>query len=338
MPGTFGKRLRLALAAALVVILAGAAQAVRIKDLARVYGPMENPLVGYGLVVGLSGTGDDAKFAPAIRFLSNLLSTLGDATLPVDVKGTKNVAVVMVSATLPASNKMGDKLDVDVTSVGNASSLAGGTLVVCELGVHGQAYAIASGGVKVEGTFLTKATITGGATVVREVPGELAPGNKITFKLLPQNADYSIANRIVEAIHQDLNIDPALADPVAHAVDEATIEVKLNEKQIQNPVAFISRLERLSVPGLDYDMEARVVIDEKKGTFYALNGNVEISPVTVGFGSIQLRIRPRQGEQATTVDDLVDALDAAKATPTEVIGIVKALEAAGALHAQVIRQ
>jgi len=357
-----------ALAAALI---AGTAEGVRIKDLGRVYGPMENPLVGAGLVVGLPGTGDDAKFTPAIRALCNMLTNLDAGSLPIEVRGTKNVALVMVSATLPAYNSKGDKLDVQVSSIGNAKSLAGGQLLICPLlgprmkatqpngGISGQAsggtddlavsqgtgqsrslkvYAIASGYVKVDGANPTQGTVVRGAEVQSAVPAELTPGNKVTFKLLPQNADASVATLIVQAIHQDMNIDTTRGDlPVAYAADPATIEVKLNDSQAANPVAFISRLEKLWVPGLDYALEARVVIDEKKGTFFAMNGNVEISPVVVGQGNIQITIKPAQGEEATTLDDLVQALKDLNATPADVAGIVKSLEALGAIHAKVIR-
>jgi len=320
-------------------LLAGTAEAVRIKDLGRVSGPTENPLIGYGLVVGLNGTGDDAKFAPSIKLLSNMLTQMGASNLPIEVRGTKNVAVVEVSGTLPAfSASVGDRFDVKVSAVGNAKSLAGGHLVVCPLSALGLVYASASGDVRVDQQNLTGGTIEQGGIVQEEVPVELLPGGKLTFKLLPQNADYSVATRIVEAIHQDMNIDIAKGDaPVARAVDAATIEVTLTQSQAENPVAFISRLERLSVPGLDYDMEAKVFIDEKAGT-YSWNGNVEISPVFVQHANMQIQIRPTQGEEATTLQDMVQALKDLNATPSDVIGIIKALEAQGALHAKVIRK
>lgn len=340
-----GKAVRQAAAAVALILLAVSGDGAVIKDLARVYGPMENPVVGLGLVVGLAGTGDDAKFAPEAKLLSTMLTNLDAGTLPVEVKFAKNAAVVTVSATLPAFARVGDRLDVEVSALGNAKSLAGGQLIVSRLGVpHAVTgefvmYAIASGNLKVDEAHPTRGAVARGAIVQRAVPTELTPQNKVTFKLLEQNADYSVATRIVNAIHQDLNIDPSTgAKPVAKAVDAATIEVTLTEAQLANPVAFISRLERLTVPTLNYVMEARVVVDEKNGKFYAINGNVEISPVDVGYGNIQIQIRPAQGEEAVTLDTLVEALKELKATTEDVIEILKALEYSGALHAKVYRR
>mgnify|MGYP001255401754 CR=1 FL=1 len=331
--------IKTAVTALALALLCASAQAVRIKDLGKLYGPMENPLVGYGLVVGVNGTGDDAKFAPAIRQLSNMLNSLGANNLPVELVGAKNVAIVSVSATLPAYNSIGDRFDVQVAAVGNAKSLAGGRLVVCPLaGPTGELIAIASGDLLVDAALPTTGAIPRGAIVQNAVPTELTPGGKVTFKLLAQNADSSVATLIVQAIHQDMNIDTTTQTPVAVAVDPATIEVRMNDSQLANPVAFISRLERLLVPGLDDAMEARVVIDEKKGTFYAMNGNVEISPVVVGHGNIQIQIQQASGDEATTLNDLVRALAAVNASAADVVGIVKALEDAGALHAKVIRK
>lgn len=334
--------LRAAAVAAVLLSVCAGARAVRIKDLGEVYGPMENPITGKGLVVGLSGSGDDAKFAPAIKMLANMLNTLGTSTLPVEVAGTKNVAVVNVTATLPRFHKVGDRMDVKVSAVGNAKSLAGGRLVICPLGAGGEMYALASGDVKIDERYPTSAVVAGGAIIQRELPAQLTPGNKLTFKLLPQNADYSTASRIVDAIHQDLSIDledtSSGGTPVARAVDAATIEVSLTPEQLANPVPFISQLERLSIPGLDYDMEARVHIDEKNGTFYAINGNAEISPVTVGHNSIQITIGPDTEGGSSTLYNLVEALSDLKASPEDVVGILKSLEKVGALHAKVVRE
>ena len=335
------KNLAGALAAALAVaLMAGGAQATRIKDLGRVYGPMENPIIGYGLVVGLTGTGDDAKFATAIKILSNTLTNLRVSVSPQDIVGAKNVAVVFVSATLPAYNQVGDRLDVQVSAVGDAKSIAGGRLVVCPLGVPtDEMIAIASGTVKAADQSPTTGVIEGGAIVQKSVPAELAPEGKLTFKLLPQNADFSIATRIVEAIHQDMNIDTAAGQqPIARAVDAGTVEIQLSPKQLDDPVPFISRIERLSVPGVAYDMEARVLIDDKKGAYYAINGNVEVAPVKVGFGSIEIEVAATPQGGGTTLDSLMTALKNAQATPQDVDGILKALEAVGALHAKVVHQ
>jgi flagellar P-ring protein precursor FlgI len=332
---------RILLAAILAgLLIALPAHAVRIKDLGRVYGPMDNPLVGYGLVTGLNGSGDDAKFAPAIKMLSNMLTRLGAGSLPVEVRGSKNAALVMVSGVLAPFNGAGDRFNVEVTAVGNAKSLEGGSLVVCPLGAMGEEYAIASGALEVDPEYPTRATVAGGGIVQKQVPAQLTPNGRVTFKLLPQNADFSIATLIVAAIHQDLSIDIANGDdPIARAVDAATIEIKLSAKQLEDPVPFISQIERLPVPGLDYHMEARVVIDQKKGTYYAMNGNVEIAPrVVAQYGSIQVQIEATQGEEATTLENLVDALRNLNASPEDVVGILKALETLGALHAKVIRE
>lgn len=320
-----------------VALLTSAAHAVRIKDIARVYGPMENPVVGYGLVVGLAGSGDTAKFQPAVKLISNMLSRLGEGTLPAEVIGSKNCAVVMVQATLPAFAKPGDRLDVEISAVGNAKSLDGGRLVLCPLSAAGAVFAIAQGTPKVNAAKPTAATIESGAIVQRRVPVDLTPGDKVTFILDDAKADSSIATRIVNAIHQDLLIEPAAGDAiVARAVDPATVEVMLTPEQLANPVPFISRLERLTVPGINYDMEARVVIDETNGSFYAINGNVEISPVIVEHNGFLVEVKPAQGEDTSTLDDLVTALRELDAPAADVIGLLKSLEEVGALHAKVI--
>ena len=185
--------------------------------------------------------------------------------------------------------------------------------------------------------FPTTGKIENGALVQAVVPTDLTVDGKLIFKLLPQNADFSVATRIVEAIHQDMNIDTAAGDaPVARAADAATVEITLTASQLENPVPFISRIERLTVPGLDI-MEARVVINEKEGR-YSIDGNVEISPVVAGYNGIQVQIKSARCDQATTLDDLVKALRDISATPEDVIGILKALESAGVLHAKVMRE
>lgn len=312
----------------------------RVKDIADLYGPMENPLVGYGLVVGLAGTGDDAKFQPAIKGLANLLSTLGAQALPVEVAKSKNCALVTVSATLPAFNRMGDKLDVHVAAVGNAKSLEGGRLVLCPLGAPSAGMlATAEGSLRVEATRPTTGVIERGAIVQREIPAQQTPGNKITFKLRAEHADNAVAARIVETIHESEDINPALGDtPIARAVDAATIEVSLSAEQLADPVPFIAQLEWLPVPGLDLNLPARVEIDVTNGTFYAINGSVEISPVVVQYGNLQVEIKPKRGGQGSTLDDLITALRTLDATSEDVIGVLKALESVGALHAQVVRK
>ncbi len=336
--------LRWATAAAAALIFAGLASAVRIKDIAEVHGPMENPLVGTGLVVGLNGTGDDARFATSIKLLSNMLSQLGAESLPTEVFASRNVAVVSVSATLPKFNRIGDRLSVQVATVGNARSLEGGTLVLCPLMAPGpdgelKMYALASGQLKVEPDSPASAVIEGGAIIQKSVPAMLTPGGKLTFKLLDTYADFSVANSVVKVIHQDLNIDTLRGDePVAFAVDAKTIEISLTPEQQADPVRLISQLEWLSVPGLSRELEARVVIDVRHGLFYAINGNVEISPVVVGYGDVQVEVRAERPEDAPTLDDLVAALRAVEATPQDVIGLLRAMEASGALHAKVIRR
>jgi flagellar P-ring protein precursor FlgI len=328
----------IAAVAALVAAIAAPASAARVKDLGGVYGPMDNPIIGYGLVVGLPGTGDDAKFVPAIKYLSNMLTNMGANAMPVEVVGAKNSALVMVTAVLGPYSKPNDRLDVSVAAVGNAKSLAGGQLTVCPLWAPGTStIAIASGSLVVDDEFPTTGRIARGAIVQTEVPTELVIGGKLTFKLQPQKADFSVASRIVDAIHQDMNIDTAAGDaPVARATDAATIEIALTPSQIENPVPFISRIERLTVPGLDI-MEARVVINEREGR-YSIDGKVEISPVVAGHNGIQVQITSDNADQATTLDNLVEALRRINATPSDVIGILKALESSGALHAKVIRE
>lgn len=242
-----------------------------------------------------------------------MLSRMGVEALPSEVMASKNVALVSISATLPKFGRMGDWLKVDVAAVGNAKSLEGGRLVLSPLlapmpGQQGLVtYAVAQGALKTDPNNPTTACIENGAIIQREVPAQLTPGNRITFKLLDGYTDCEVATLIVKVIHEDLNVDTTSAKmggagdlPVARAVDPATVEVTLTPQQAADPVPFISHLERLPVAGLSSAMEARVVIDEKNGAFYAINGNVEISPVVVGYRNLQPRDkgRPRRGDDA----------------------------------------
>lgn len=333
------------LAAVLLLTAPAGAWAVHLKDISEIDGPVENPIEGTGLVVGLNGTGDDAKFAPAIEHLSNMLRRLGNDALPQQVVASKNVALVNVSAMLPKYNYVGQKLRVSVAAVGNAKSLEGGRLLVCPLlapdstGETLVAYATANGRLMIDRDTPTSGHIETGAIVRKSVPAELTLDGKLIFRLDEPYANATVASRVVNAINQDKSFNGAgSGSAIAKALDPRTIQVQLTPEQLADPVTVISELERLSIPSVARDMVATVVIDGRKGLFYAINGNVEISKAVVAYENLQLEIKPQQEGEATTLDDLVKALRVLDASPRDVIGLLLALKDAGALHAKVVRK
>jgi flagellar P-ring protein precursor FlgI len=349
-------------------ILLAAAQAlaapVRIKDLCEVQGVRDNVLYGYGLVVGLPGTGDTERVFFTSQSISGMLGRLGIRIDPREVR-VRNVAAVMVTAKLPSFSRPGVRIDVNVSSMGNARSLAGGVLLISPLtGPDGQVYALAQGSVQAggfdvsaHGSFAqknqpTSGTVPAGGVIERAVMANLEKG-PLVFGL--KRPDFTTANRVAEAINT------ALKDKSARALDPAAIEVKIPAAFKDQAVALITSLESLEV---EADQRARIVVSERTGTVVA-GERVRIRAVAVAHGGLSISVtttpfvyQPNplsQGKTVTakaatvdarekekpvvalpatsTVEELVKALNLLGAAPRDLIAILQAMKAAGAIDA-----
>jgi flagellar P-ring protein precursor FlgI len=360
-----------ALASIFILLFSMTSYAERIKDITTIDGIRSNPLVGYGLVVGLDGTGDNTASAPFTResFL-NMIKQFGIAIPEGARLQLKNVAAVAVHAELPAFAKPGQRLDITVSSIADAKSLRGGTLLMTPLkGVDGNIYALAQGNLVVgglgvggaDGSRLTinipsVGRIPDGASVERSVPTAFASGQPIIFNL--HRSDFTSAKRVADSINDLLGPD------VARAIDSISIQVN-GPKNPSQRVDFISLLENLEVkPG---EASARVVINSRTGTIVVGN-HVRVSPVAVTHGSLTVTVseiidvsQPNTladgttvvvpnsnltAEQATnpmfnfapgpTLNDLVRAVNDVGAAPGDLMAILEALKEAGALKAELV--
>jgi len=354
-----------------LLLCSSAAHAERIKDLADVAGVRSNPLVGYGLVVGLNGTGDQTTQTPfTVQSLNSMLQQLG-VVVPAGVTPQlKNVAAVAIHAELPAFAKPGQKIDITVSSIGNAASLRGGSLLMTPLkGADGQVYAIAQGnlvvgGLGVAGADGSRVTINipsagripGGATVERVVASAIDSSPEVILNL--HTADFTTAARMVQGI------DATLGNGTARAVDAVTVAVKAPADPTQR-VEFMANLEDMDVnPG---DAPARVVINSRTGTV-VIGGHVRVLPAAVSHGSLSVTITERpqvsqpepfsQGETTVTprsnidvkqqdsrmflfapgasLDEIVRAVNQVGAAPGDIVAILEALKEAGALRAELV--
>ena len=352
-------------------VLSTAAHAERLKDITTIAGVRSNPLVGYGLVVGLDGSGDQTNQAPfTTESFINMIKQFGIAIPEGARLQLKNVAAVAVHAELPPFAKPGQLLDITVSSIGNAKSLRGGTLLMTPLkGADGKVYGLAQGnlvvgGLGVEGADGSRLTlnvpsvgrIPNGASVERSIPTRFAAGQPIIFNL--HRADFTTAKRVADTIN-DL-----LGPNVARAKDAMSIEVNGPKKPSQR-VDFISLLENLEVkPG---EAPARVVINSRTGTI-VVGKHVRVAPVAVTHGSltvtvaedIQVSQPDALGEGETvvlpnsnvtadqqinpmfrfspgpTLDELVRAVNDVGAAPGDLMAILEALKQAGALKAELV--
>ncbi|HEU0230712.1 MAG TPA: flagellar basal body P-ring protein FlgI [Burkholderiaceae bacterium] len=359
---------RVAVALALGLLALPAAHAERIKDIASIQGVRANQLVGYGLVVGLDGSGDQVRQTPFTQqSLTNMLSQLG-VTVP---QGTnmqvKNVAAVMVTARLPAFSRPGQTLDVVVSSMGNAKSLRGGTLLMTPLkGANGQVYAMAqgnllvggagaqSGGSKVQVNQLNGGTIPGGAIVERDVPTTYAHDGVIRLEL--NNTDFGVVNNVVAALNR------AMGPETASAVDGRVIRLR-GPLDPSAQAGFLSQVENLQVRMPP--VRAKVIINARTGSV-VMNSTVTIDEAAVTYGNLSVVISNQQqvsqpntpfagGQTVVTnntqiamstsngtikhmrtsanLADVVRALNALGATPQDLLSILQTLKSAGALHA-----
>lgn len=357
--------LTIAISCVLTFTTASAAPISRIKDIADFSGVRSNMLIGYGLVVGLNGTGDAANSIPFTRqTLVDMLGKLGmnSAGVANQIK-TKNVASVMITADMPSYARQGSRLDINVASLGDAKSLEGGTLIATALiGADGQTYAVAQGSIVLGGyetdagaqEHLTSGKIPAGATVEVETGHELA--NNENLRLVLRNPDFTTAIRVQNAINE------AFKEPVSQAIDNGTIDIAVPEALREVMAAVIQKVENVRVRP---DGRARVVIDEKAGTIVMGEG-VQISDVAISHANLSVRISQLQEiiqpagmegltvaqedpnadtegqgqfqmfEPGVTLADLVDGLNALGVKPKDIVSILQTIKAAGALQADIV--
>lgn len=341
--------LKAALSLVFVVLFLAAtgAHAERIKDLASVQGVRANQLIGYGIVVGLDNSGDQTTQTPfTTQAIANMLGQMGVnlGTDQVAKLQLKNVAAVMVTAQLPAFAKPGQAIDVTVSSMGNAKSIRGGTLLMTPLkGPDGQVYALAQGNVlvggvqnvsKVQVTHLSAGRIPEGAIVERGVNTQVGEGPYVFFEL--QDTDFATAQKVVDAINKDMG------GTVAQALDGRQIQIRAPDHPAQR-VAFIGRLQNLEVTPAP--TIAKVVINPRTGSV-VMNQNVTLDACAVAHGTLSVAIDPegpppKPGDTGSVIRvksganlaDVVKALNALGANPLDLLAILQAMKSAGALRA-----
>lgn len=343
-----------------------AASAVRLKDLASIEGVRDNQLIGYGLVVGLNGTGDRQQTVFSTQSLSNLLSKMGVNVAP-DQLRVRNVAAVMATATLPPFARPGMRLDVTVSSIGDAASLRGGTLLLTALkGADGQTYAVAQGplsiggfsagqgGAAVQVNHPTVGRAPNGALV--ELPAPSVPPDPSGMRLQLRRPDFVTAFRVGEAVRREL------PGAEVQAESSGSVSIRMPPEYRARPVAFLAKLETIEV---EADRPARVVLNERTGTV-VIGSTVRIAPVAVLHGGLTVQIvtdyivsqpgpfssgettvvpqtniavqeeKARKGmiPAGATVEELIEALTAIGTTPRDIIAIMQSIAAAGALEAE----
>jgi flagellar P-ring protein precursor FlgI len=341
----------------------------RLKDLASIEGVRENQLVGYGLVVGLNGTGDTLNNAPFTKqSLTAMLERLGVNTRGTNLR-TANVAAVMVTANLPAFSSQGTRLDVTVSALGDAKSLQGGTLLVTPLlGADGEVYAVAQGSLAIAGFSAEgeAAKVTRGVPTVGRIPNGGLVEREVEYKLREQqrlklslrNPDFTTARRIAAAVNDFLGA--ATAEPV----DPATVQLHIPRAYKGNIIQLITEIEQLRV---EPDQRARIVVDERSGVI-VVGRDVRISTVGVAQGNLTVSISEQpqvsqpdplsNGEtvvvprtdlkvdtdnkrrlgvvnEGVTLKELVDGLNALGVGPRDMISILQAIKSAGALQADI---
>lgn len=350
------------------LLAASVCQAERLKDLASIQGVRQNQLIGYGLVVGLDGSGDQTTQTPfTVQSVISMLQQMG-VNLPASTSlQLKNVAAVMVTTSLPAFARPGQTLDITVSSMGNAKSLRGGTLLMTPLkGADGQVYGMAQGNVLVGGVgaaasgskaqvnHLSVGRISAGATVERAVPSALGQGGVIFLEL--NDSDFSTASRVVQAVNQRFGGDTAAAQ------DGRVIRVRAPVSADER-VAFLGALESISITPAQ--LGAKVILNARTGSI-VMNQSVMLDSCAVAHGNLsivintdnvasqpapfsdgqtvvvqnsQIEINKEPGQllmlkSAASLADVVKALNAIGATPQDLLAILQAMKAAGALRAE----
>jgi len=353
----------------LTFALAAQAHAARLKDIADIEGVRGNQLVGYGLVVGLAGSGDGNSAVFTSKSIANMLEKSGLRIDSTEIK-VKNVAAVIVTATLPAFARPGSRIDVTLSSLGDAKSLQGGNLIMTSLkGTDGNVYAVAQGAANVGGFSIegggdaaiknhpTVGVVPGGATIERSIPFDLFQSHKVRITL--REPDFTTLTRLVSVVNT------YLGRPLAVAVDGGTAEIAFPADVMRNPVAMLASIETLEV---ERDIGARIVVNEKTGTII-MGDAVTIGRVALAHGNLNITVRSESdvsqpnalsggvtttvtntdiqvGEEKRklavvgggqpTLGELVKALNSLGATPRDLISIFQALKKAGALNAELV--
>lgn len=322
-------------------VLASDLHAARIKELAAIKGIRENQLIGYGLVVGLNGTGDKEGVGFTKQALANMMEKMNIFVDSNQLK-VKNIAAVMVTANIPPFARIGDKIDVTASSLGDAKSLKGGTLLVTPLkGINGEVYAIAQGpvtlavqgGANDRSSHLQVAQVTNGASVEQEIPFKLDGKKTLTLSLF--QPDFTTAKRMADTINT------SIGEGVAKVIDASALNLNVPENMWQKNVAgFIADIETLTVIP---DAVARVVINEKTGTV-VFGSDVTISSVAIAHGDLSVTIAgpPEKNESVmnlpgtSTIGELVQGLNSLGVKPMDLISILQSIKAAGALQAELV--
>lgn len=307
----------------------------RLKDIVDIKGVRENPLVGYGLVIGLNGTGDGGGEITN-NSLKKMFQTLG--LDPVQEVSSSNVAAVIVTGKLPAFGRIGQKMNITISSIGDAKSLAGGTLLVTPLkGGDGKVYAVGSGALSIGGmakgsSFGTSGHIPSGASIEREV--NIAFNKKNAIRMSLKNPDFTTAARVVKVINQNLG------GRFASAADAATIDLIVPPNYKRKVVSLVAIVENYQV---NQGSKAKIVINEKTGTI-VIGGDIRLNKVAISHGDLILEVGQdgtklnKPGslfliEKQTTLKDLVQALNTIGTSPEDLISIFQALKRNGALFA-----
>ena len=356
-----------ALAMAGVLLLAAPGMAVRLKDIVSIQGVRTNQLVGYGLVVGLDGTGDGKDAGFTFQSLSSMLDRMGISVKAADIEKIENVAAVMVTADLPAFARTGSRMDVKVSSIGDAENLQGGTLLLTPMkGVDGNIYAVAQGsvstggfgvsgaGASVQKNFPTVGRVVNGAIIEKEIPSAFNFKDRLTLHL--NTPDFTTATRVIQVINA------AVGTTAATTTDAGTIQLALPEKWRGNAVGLVSMIENLNVTP---DAPSKVVVNERTGTV-VMGENVSISTVAIAHGNLSVEIKEqpqvsqplpfsggttqatpdttiavKEGKAAlmmmnrgVSLGEVVRALNSLGVSPRDLIAILQAMKAAGALQAQ----
>jgi flagellar P-ring protein precursor FlgI len=355
--------------AVILAVASLASGATRIKEIAALEGVRDNQLMGYGVVVGLNGTGDKRQTVFSAQALTNILRRMGVTVNPQAIL-VRNMAAVMVTATLPPFGQPGTRIDVTVAAIGDATNLQGGLLLLTSMqGPDGQVYAAA------QGPLLTGGFVAGGSgnqqtlnhptvgripegAIIEHAPPSVTPTGKLRLQL--RQADFTTAARVVEAVNTRFPSEDA---PIAHAENSGAVSVDVPKAWTGRPVEFIAEIEMLTV---DVDRLLKVVINERTGTV-VLGKDVRISPVAILHGALSVEVRTQfdvsqpnplaAGEttvvpqvnvssseavaknvvlqQGATVEELVRALQAIGSTARDIIAILQNMRASGALAAEI---
>ncbi|MGE4133414.1 MAG: flagellar basal body P-ring protein FlgI [Bdellovibrionales bacterium] len=315
-----------------LILFSAFSEAARLKDIANIRGVRSNQLVGYGIVVGLNGTGD-SKSEFTNKSIERMLDRLGVKVQGKDVT-SKSVAAVILTADLPPFARAGNKLDVTVSTLGDSSSLKGGTLVQTPLrAADQQVYAVAQGpllvGYSGSGVHETVARLPNGAMIERDIGQEFA--SRKMFRLTLHNPDFTTAARVVKIVNREL------AGKFASALDAGTVDVVSPPPYEGRGVELLALIESLDI---NPDQAARVVVNEKTGTVVVGHG-VKISRVAISHGDLTVKVGGEKGkdgdkimvmEESANVGDLVKAMNKLGVTPRDLITILQSIKAAGALH------